>query len=168
MRNYSSYQCCGAENISGTAIHNLGSGSRRQLNSAPRLRLRTTGFYLPHLVSAAVIFRPLTFPRPVLPAFFSLTLRAVSASDSAILWAVTAPDPALLWAVIAPLSFTLRLPLQQVQCIHPRGLVLFLTPRKIHNQCCGSGMFIPDPQFSIPDPGSKIFLIPDPDPYQRI
>jgi hypothetical protein len=124
--------------------------------------MRIYSSYLPHLVSAAVIFRPLTFPRPVLPAFFSLTLRAVTAQDPAIIWAVTAPDPALLWAVIAPLSFTLRLPLQQVQCIHPRGLVLFLTPREIHNQCCGSGMFIPDPNFSIPDPGSRRFRIPDP------
>ncbi len=25
------------------------------------------------------------------------------------------------------------------------------------SQCCGSGMFIPDPNFSIPDPGSKDF-----------
>jgi hypothetical protein len=24
-------------------------------------------------------------------------------------------------------------------------------------QCCGSGMFIPDPTFSIPDPGSEFF-----------
>ncbi len=30
-------------------------------------------------------------------------------------------------------------------------------------QCCGSGMFNPDPNFSIPDPGSKIF----PDPRSR-
>jgi hypothetical protein len=27
------------------------------------------------------------------------------------------------------------------------------------SQCCGSGMFIPDPDFSIPDPGSR-----NPDP----
>ncbi len=33
-------------------------------------------------------------------------------------------------------------------------------------QCCGSGMFIPDPNFSLPDPGSKRFRIPD--PHQRI
>jgi hypothetical protein len=30
------------------------------------------------------------------------------------------------------------------------------------NQCCGSEMFIPDPNFSIPDPGSKRFRFPDP------
>ncbi len=30
------------------------------------------------------------------------------------------------------------------------------------NQCCGSGMFIPDPNFSIPGPGSRIKKIPDP------
>ncbi len=30
------------------------------------------------------------------------------------------------------------------------------------NKCCGSGMFIPDPNFSIPDQGSKRFRIPDP------
>jgi hypothetical protein len=35
-------------------------------------------------------------------------------------------------------------------------------------QCCGSGMFILDLNFSIPDPGSKRFRIPDPDPHQRI
>ncbi len=38
-------------------------------------------------------------------------------------------------------------------------------------QCCGSGMFIPDPNFfpsRIPDPGSKRFRIPDPYPLQRI
>ncbi len=39
------------------------------------------------------------------------------------------------------------------------------------NQCCESGMFIPDPgaeffPFRIPDPGSKRF--PDPHPHQRI
>jgi hypothetical protein len=32
------------------------------------------------------------------------------------------------------------------------------------NQCCGSGMFIPNHNFSIPDPGSKRFRIPNPDP----
>jgi hypothetical protein len=35
-------------------------------------------------------------------------------------------------------------------------------------QCCGSGMFIPDPNFSLPDPGSKRFRIPDPNPHQRV
>jgi hypothetical protein len=30
------------------------------------------------------------------------------------------------------------------------------------NQCCGSKMFIPDPNFSIPDPGSRVKNIPDP------
>jgi hypothetical protein len=29
-------------------------------------------------------------------------------------------------------------------------------------------MFIPDPNFSYPDPGSKRFRILDPDPHQRI
>jgi hypothetical protein len=29
-------------------------------------------------------------------------------------------------------------------------------------QCCTSEMFIPDPNFSIPDTGSKRFRIPDP------
>jgi hypothetical protein len=34
--------------------------------------------------------------------------------------------------------------------------------------CCGSGIFIPDPNFSISDPGSKgRYRIPDPDPQQR-
>jgi hypothetical protein len=28
-------------------------------------------------------------------------------------------------------------------------------------QCCGSGMFIPDPIFSIPDPRSRVDKIPD-------
>jgi hypothetical protein len=28
-----------------------------------------------------------------------------------------------------------------------------------NKQCCESGMFIPDPNFSIPDPGSKRFRI---------
>ncbi len=37
------------------------------------------------------------------------------------------------------------------------------------HHCCGSGMFIPDPNFpGVPDPGCKIFRIPDPDPHQRI
>ncbi len=34
--------------------------------------------------------------------------------------------------------------------------------------CCGSGMLISDPNFSIPDPGSKVKKIPDPAPHQRI
>jgi hypothetical protein len=29
-------------------------------------------------------------------------------------------------------------------------------------------MFIPDPNFSIPDPGLKRCRIPDPDPHQRV
>jgi hypothetical protein len=43
-------------------------------------------------------------------------------------------------------------------------LLFFLT------QYCGSGIFIPDleSESSIPDPGSKIKKIPDPDPHQRI
>jgi len=32
-------------------------------------------------------------------------------------------------------------------------------------QCCGSGMFIPDPNFSIPDSGSKRLQIPDAYPH---
>ncbi len=37
-------------------------------------------------------------------------------------------------------------------------------------QCCGSGMFIPDPNFSKPDLGSRVkrSRIPDSDPRQRI
>jgi hypothetical protein len=38
----------------------------------------------------------------------------------------------------------------------------------IRVQCCGPGMFIPDPNFSIPDLGSKRFRIPDSDSHQRI
>jgi hypothetical protein len=34
--------------------------------------------------------------------------------------------------------------------------------------CCCLGMFIPDPNFSVPDPGSGIEKIHDPDPQQRI
>jgi hypothetical protein len=34
-------------------------------------------------------------------------------------------------------------------------------------QCCGTVMFIPDPVFSIPDPGFRFEKIPDTDP-QRI
>ncbi len=37
-------------------------------------------------------------------------------------------------------------------------------PKKV--KCCGSG--IPDPNVSVPDPGSKRFQILDPDPHQRI
>ncbi len=32
------------------------------------------------------------------------------------------------------------------------------------NLCCGSGRFIPDPNFSIPDPGSRVQKILDPGP----
>ncbi len=35
-----------------------------------------------------------------------------------------------------------------------------------HNQCSGSGMFIPYPKFPVPDPGSMVKKIPDPDPQQ--
>jgi hypothetical protein len=34
---------------------------------------------------------------------------------------------------------------------------------KAQKQCCGSWIFIPDPNFSILDPGSE-FFIPDPGP----
>jgi hypothetical protein len=34
--------------------------------------------------------------------------------------------------------------------------------------CCGSGMFIPDPNYSIPDPGSEFFPSRIPDPHQII
>ncbi len=41
------------------------------------------------------------------------------------------------------------------------------TKRFCSGQCCGSGMFIiPNPNLSIPDPGSKRFWIPE--PHQRI
>jgi hypothetical protein len=41
---------------------------------------------------------------------------------------------------------------------------------KSYKQCCGSGMFIPDPNFSIPDPGSEFFpsRIPNPKFPSRI
>ncbi len=32
----------------------------------------------------------------------------------------------------------------------------------LRRQCCGSVMFIPDPNFSIPNPRSKVKKIPDP------
>jgi hypothetical protein len=38
----------------------------------------------------------------------------------------------------------------------------------MQNQCCGFGMLILDPNFSIPDQGSKRSRIPDPDPHQII
>jgi hypothetical protein len=34
--------------------------------------------------------------------------------------------------------------------------------RSIYNQCFVSGVFIPDPDYSLPDPGSKWYGIPDP------
>jgi hypothetical protein len=37
-----------------------------------------------------------------------------------------------------------------------------------YNKYCGPGMFIPDPNFSIPDPESKRFHIPDPVPHQIV
>jgi hypothetical protein len=41
---------------------------------------------------------------------------------------------------------------------------------KEEKQSCGSGMFIPDPNFSTPDPGSRVekIRIPVLDPHQRI
>jgi hypothetical protein len=36
----------------------------------------------------------------------------------------------------------------------------YFTVRK--TECCGSGMFIPDPNFFIPDPGFRVNKIPDP------
>jgi hypothetical protein len=38
----------------------------------------------------------------------------------------------------------------------------------LQNQCCGTGMAIPDPIFYILDPGSKSFRIPYPDPHQTV
>ncbi len=35
-------------------------------------------------------------------------------------------------------------------------------------QCCGSGMFIPDPGSEFFDPGSRVKKIPDPHPHQFI
>jgi hypothetical protein len=35
-------------------------------------------------------------------------------------------------------------------------------------QCCGSGMFIPDPESEFFHPGSRVGKIPGPDPHQRI
>jgi len=35
-------------------------------------------------------------------------------------------------------------------------------------QCCGSGMFIPDPNFFHPDPGSEFYPSRIPDTHQRI
>jgi hypothetical protein len=53
------------------------------------------------------------------------------------------------------------------------GLIFVDDVRYLWFQCCGSGMFIPDPESEsfpsqIPDPGSKRFRIPDLDPRKRI
>ncbi len=40
-------------------------------------------------------------------------------------------------------------------------------PKTKNSQCWGSGMFIPEPNFSTPDPGSKRFRIPDPGSASR-
>jgi hypothetical protein len=42
--------------------------------------------------------------------------------------------------------------------------VLISKKSSVFNQCCGSGMFIPDPNFSIPDHRSRVkrFRIPNP------
>jgi hypothetical protein len=37
-----------------------------------------------------------------------------------------------------------------------------------HNPCCRSGMFIPDTGYKFFYPGSRLKMIPDPDPHQRI
>ena len=38
-----------------------------------------------------------------------------------------------------------------------------VTIRNIRKQCCGSGMIIPDPDFSITDSGSRVKNEPDPE-----
>jgi E3 ubiquitin-protein ligase TRIP12 len=53
-----------------------------------------------------------------------------------------------------------RLPIGSFKALSPPLTIVkkaFDTPevRQPRKQCCGSGMFIPDPNFSIPDPGSK-------------
>ncbi len=47
---------------------------------------------------------------------------------------------------------------------------MFITLLYKMSQCCGSGMFIPDPNFYIPDPDprSKVKKIPDPGSRIRI
>ncbi len=38
----------------------------------------------------------------------------------------------------------------------------------MEHQCCRSGINIPDPNFSIPDPGSRVKKIPFADSHQKI
>ncbi len=69
------------------------------------------------------------------------------------------------WIVLR-LRSALKISIAQCACIPGAGTGLSAC------HCCESGMFIPDPDFSIPDPGSEFFpsRIPDhvPDPHQRI
>jgi hypothetical protein len=49
--------------------------------------------------------------------------------------------------------------------------VSLITFKEIKIQCCGSGMFIPDPNFYHSGSriqGQKKLQIPDPDPHQRV
>jgi hypothetical protein len=57
-----------------------------------------------------------------------------------------------------------RLPIGSFKALSPPLTIVkkaFDTPEVRHTRylCFGSGMFIPDPDFSIPDPGSKRFRI---------
>jgi hypothetical protein len=45
-----------------------------------------------------------------------------------------------------------------IDCLSAKKDVFVICPCMI--QCCGSEMFIPDPNFSIPDPGSRVKKIP--------
>jgi hypothetical protein len=53
------------------------------------------------------------------------------------------------------------------QCATQVTIPVFSCPGTVHTaelrkyQCCESGMFIPDPNFSISDPGSRVKKIPD-------
>ncbi len=70
--------------------------------------------------------------------------------------------------VLRPEDHRNRLELQHVSSLHYR--LRHQSWFFAYYQCCGSGMFVPDPrsEFSILFPGSRVKNIPDPDPQQRI
>jgi hypothetical protein len=59
----------------------------------------------------------------------------------------------------------IRIGIRRPKIIRIRSATL-LELSNLSMQCCGSGMVIPDPNFSIPDQGLK--KVPDPDLQQRI
>ncbi len=109
---------------------------------------------------SALEWAPFTLPEPVSCLLwgtcflFTLHLQGLDKQTAPI----TLPPPPFMFPCLNVVNFLLSPTRPLVIC----GYETVHFEKKTIMQCCGSGMFIPDPNFSLPNRGSRVKKIPDP------